>query len=121
MASTTSGITGIVSGANSSLVKLATGSIVNLADYQKLFAAAPSNNKPQIAGILKGAEESMVQLDDGRIVNLADYVYQSQEAEEGEEPVIAASLQGSYGDTVKTAGGITSLEELYRVPPAPPS
>lgn len=110
-----------MSGAGSSMVKLANNSIVSLAQYQRLFDAAAEGEEPQIAGILSGAEEGMVRLADNRIVTLAQYVREVQEAEQGEEPSIAASLAGAYSDIVKTAAGTTSLEELYRVAPESPS
>ena len=121
MASVSSNITGVLSGGNSSMVKLASGDIVSLAEYQKLFDAAEEGEEPQIAGILTGSDEGMVQLADGRIISTAQYVREIQEAEEGEAPVAKKVLQGSYADTVKTAAGLTSMAELYRVPDSPPS
>ena len=121
MASVSSNITGVLSGGNSSMVKLTGGDIVSLAEYQKLFDAAEEGEEPQIAGILTGSDEGMVQLADGRIISTAQYVREIQEAEEGEEPVAKKVLQGSYADTVTTAAGLTSMAELYRVPDSPPS
>lgn len=121
MASVSSNITGVLSGGNSSMVKLSGGDIVSLAEYQKLFDAANQGEEPQIAGILTGSDEGMVQLADGRIVSTAQYVREIQEAAEGEEPIARKVLQGSYADTVKTAAGLTSMAELYRIPEAPVS
>ncbi|WP_143473757.1 hypothetical protein [Flavilitoribacter nigricans] len=121
MASVSSNITGVLSGANQSMVKLTGGDIVSLAEYQELFDAAEEGEEPQIAGILTGSDEGMVQLADGRIISTAQYVREIQAAEEGKEPVAKKVLQGSYADNVQTASGLNSLAELYRVPDSPPS
>ena len=118
MASVSSNITGVLSGGNSSMVKLTGGDIVSLAEYQKLFDAAEEGEEPEIAGILTGSDEGMVQLADGRIITCAQYV---REIQEGGNPIARKVLQGSYADTVQTAGGLTSMAELYRVPDSPPS
>ncbi|MEZ4991893.1 MAG: hypothetical protein R2824_15840 [Saprospiraceae bacterium] len=119
MASTaTNAITSILSGANSSMVKLDDGSIVSLGQYQKLVNAANPGEEPQIAGILLGSDEGMVQLDDGRVISTAQFALEFQEAGVGEEPVIAQTLRGADEDTVQTANGLTSMGELLRVPPA---
>ena len=118
MASISNAITGILQGAATSMVKLADGSVVSLAQYQVQFDAADPGNEPQIVGILSGSEKSMVQLSDGSLISAAEFVYQTQE---GSSLEIAAAPQGAYGAIVQTAAGIERLADLYNVPAAPAS